>query len=98
VVPAPAGRGEASDAEIAAAWSAFERNVAEAVRLAGSPFEVTVPVTEGDRAEAIRLAASASDPAAFARAAAADPWCEPARAGVRDRRRDAEAQDGGPPA
>ena len=80
-------RGEASDAEIAAAWSAFEHNAAEAIRLARSPFEVTVAVTKADRAEAIRLAASATDRAAFVRAAAADPWYEPARAGVRDAER-----------
>jgi hypothetical protein len=75
--------GETTDAELAAAWSAFERNVTEAIRLAGSPFEETVAVSADDRAEALRLTGAApADPAAFVRAAAADPWCDAARAGV----------------
>jgi hypothetical protein len=75
--------GEATPRELTAAWDAFEHNVAEAIRLSGSPFDPAVAVSEADRAAARRLAALALERADYVRAAAANPWCERARAGVR---------------
>jgi glycosyltransferase involved in cell wall biosynthesis len=85
--------GQASTAEVAAAWAAFERNIAESLQLAGSPFAASLVVTEDDREEARLLAADGGkalrggdlDAALvlFARAAAADPWHADARDGMR---------------
>lgn len=73
---------EATPLELALAWNAFERNVAEALRHLGNPFATIVDVTEEDRERAWEeLAHSHDDPArqlaAAIRALAADPW-EPA--------------------
>jgi hypothetical protein len=74
--------GEAAPLELALAWNAFERNVSEALRLLGNPFETIVAVTDADRDRAWEeLALRPDDPAealaAAVRALAADPW-EPA--------------------
>ncbi len=74
--------GEATPLELALAWNAFERNVSEALRLLGNPFETIVAVTDADRDRAWEeLALRPDDPAealaAAVRALAADPW-EPA--------------------
>jgi Glycosyl transferase family 2 len=74
--------GEATPLEIALAWNAFERNVTEALRHLGNPFETIVAVTDADRERAWEeLAQPPDDPAealaAAVRALAADPW-EPA--------------------
>jgi len=82
--------GSATASEVAAAWAALERNVAEAIALADSPFRPVFEVDAADRAQAARLAADgtrrldAGDAAGALwpclRAAAADPWSEAARA------------------
>ena len=74
--------GEATPLELGLAWNAFERNVAEALRRLGSPFETIVAVTDADHERAWdELAMPPDDPAealaAAIRALAADPW-EPA--------------------
>jgi hypothetical protein len=70
--------GEATPLELARAWNAFERNVTEALRHLGNPFETIVPVTDADRERAWEeLAKPPGDLAAAIRALAADPW-EPA--------------------
>lgn len=74
--------GEATPLELALAWNAFERNVSEALRLLGNPFETIVAVTDADRERAWEELAQPSDDSAEALAAAirtlaADPW-EPA--------------------
>jgi Glycosyl transferase family 2 len=84
--------GSATPAELAAAWAALERNVAEAIALADSPFQPVFDVDDADRTEAARLAADglrlldAGDAAGAlwpcVRAAAADPWNEAARAAL----------------
>ena len=84
--------GDATPAEVAAGWAAFERNVGEASALADSPFRRVLDVTGADRAEAVALACRAR-PALVAgeaadalwpmlRAAAADPWNDAARDGL----------------
>jgi tetratricopeptide (TPR) repeat protein len=82
---------DAEPIELATAWNAFERNVAEALLQLGSPFATVVHVSAGDREHARGQAASAAAElqrgaareamASFVRALAADPW-------------NAEAQDG----
>jgi Glycosyl transferase family 2 len=80
--------GSATPGELATAWAALERNVAEATALADSPFRSVLAVDDADRAAAARLAADgargldAGDAGALwtcLRAAAADPWNEAAR-------------------
>jgi glycosyltransferase involved in cell wall biosynthesis len=84
--------GEGTPRELAAAWASFERNAAEAMALAGTPFAEPVCVTAEDRDEAWRLTAQAADAAArgdgpmalgrYLRAAASDPFNDAARAGI----------------
>jgi len=74
--------GEATPLELALAWNAFERNVTEALRHLGNPFETIIPVSDADRERAWEeLTHRPGDPAyqlaAAIRALAADPW-EPA--------------------
>jgi hypothetical protein len=74
--------GEATPLELALAWNAFERNVGEALRLLGDPFETIVAVSDADRERAWEeLESGHEEPAealaAAIRALAADPW-EPA--------------------
>ncbi len=73
---------EATPLELALAWNAFERNVAQALAKLGKPFETIVPVSDADRERAWEhLTPHAGTPAealaAAVRALAADPW-EPA--------------------
>src|SRR3954447_1234591 len=87
-LPADAG----SAADLLALWEAFERNAREVLELAGSPFAALVEVTAADRREGAALAVAGAarlsrrDAAGAAldlvRAAACDPWYEPAREGV----------------
>jgi glycosyltransferase involved in cell wall biosynthesis len=84
--------GSATPAELTAAWAALERNVAQAIALADSPFRPVLDVDAADRADAVRLAADgmrrldAGDAAGAlwpcVRAAAADPWNDAARAAL----------------
>jgi hypothetical protein len=72
---------DATPLELALAWNAFERNVAEALRHLGNPFATIVAVTDTDREHArAELAAGRRDPAealaAAIRALAADPWSQ----------------------
>jgi glycosyltransferase involved in cell wall biosynthesis len=83
-----------SPEDIHAAWDAFERNAAEVLALAGSPFAALAPVTEDDRAAARLLAADGESALArgaagealarFTNAAAHDPWLEAASEGIAD--------------
>ena len=83
------GTDAGSPADLLAAWQAFERNAREVLELAGSPFAPLVDVTAADRREAASLAASGASRLArgdaggamldLVRAAACDPWHEPAR-------------------
>jgi hypothetical protein len=83
--------GEVAPLELALAWNAFEANVAEALRLIGSPFAAVLTVTDGDRAAGAADRRAACDAArrgdhaaaflGFTRSAAADPWDEAALAG-----------------
>src|SRR3954452_25583844 len=75
--------GSATPPELTAAWAALERNVAEAIALADSPFDPVFDVTDADRAEAARLVADAGALWPCVRAAAADPWSQSARAALR---------------
>ena len=84
--------GDATPAEVAAGWAAFERNVREASALADTPFRRVLDITGADRAEAVALERDArpslaAGEAAHAlwpllRAAAADPWNDAARDGL----------------
>jgi glycosyltransferase involved in cell wall biosynthesis len=64
--------GEVTPLELAHAWNAFERNVAEALRQFGNPFATIVSVTDEDRAAARRE--PLDDMVSAVRALAADPW------------------------
>jgi hypothetical protein len=84
--------GAASAAGLVSVWRAFERNAREVLELAGSPFATLIEVTAADRREAAALTAAGAARLArgdaagatleFVRAAACDPWSEPAREGV----------------
>ena len=81
--------GEATPLELALAWNAFERNVTEALRRLGNPFETIIAVTDADRERAwVELENRSGDPAqalaAAVRALAADPWEPAGHAALRD--------------
>jgi hypothetical protein len=82
--------GDATPAEVAAGWAAFERNVREASALGDSPFRRVLDVTDADRTEAVALERTArvADDARPAQSlwpllnTAADPWNDAAREGL----------------
>jgi hypothetical protein len=75
--------GEATPLELALAWNAFERNVAQALEHLGTPFETVVEVSDEDRALA-RAELAAGDGAldAAVRAAALNPFSPAAHAAL----------------
>ena len=84
--------GQATTAELGAAWESFEHNAAEAIRLSGSPFGAPLDITNDEREKARRLADEGAEALergepdgalmAYLRAAATDPWCDDAREGL----------------
>lgn len=80
--------------ELPEIWPTFTANAAELLAEVGDPFAELVQVSDGDRADARRIAADARAAlergdtrpgiALAVRAAATDPWCTPARALLAD--------------
>lgn len=76
--------------ELAGVWRSFSDTASRLLAVAEDPFVELVPVSDAERADARRILADAREALArgdarpgmalAARAAATDPWCEPARA------------------